>query len=233
VQQAATAAYLQTHNIGATDPYLKSVTLQLGKPQDTGTVNPFTYPGTVATSVAFSCQTGGFLEATLNLDSNDEQTGTALATAALPTGLHSFNFTQCVVKVNGVTQTQVRGATLTVNTPKDVGRYYLGSSTKAVPLTNAYNGSTLSLNVDYGSNTLYELFAGASIVPVVVEFVGPVIASTYHESLVFTMAACGLDGDTPVVAGPAVLQQTIPLVVLDNGSEPPVVAAYTSTDVTL
>jgi hypothetical protein len=233
VKQGATSAYLQTHPIGATDPFLKSVTLQIGKPQDNGTVEPFIYPGTVATAVEFSCQTGGFLETNLTLDSQDENNETSLAVASYPSGQHSFNFTQCKITVNGVELTQARGVTLTLNTPKDTGRFYLGSTKKAVPLTNAYNGASLSITQDYGSNTLYELFAAGSIVPVVVSFVGPVIASTFHEELTFTMAAVGLDGDSPVVSGPAVLQQQIPFVVLDDGTDVPVVATYMSTDVTL
>jgi Phage tail tube protein len=234
VQQAATTAYLQTHNIGTTDPFKKSITLQIGKPTDEGVVVPFTYPGTVVTSLAFSCQTGGFLDVTATLDSNNELVTTpVLATASYPTALESFNFVQCKVKVNSVEQKQARGVTLTINTPKDTGRYYMGQEKKGVPLTNAYNGATLGLTVDYADSTLYNLFAKAETVPVEVSFIGPIIASTYHEELKFVFAEVGLDGDTPNVAGPGVLQQNIPLVVLDSGSGTPVVATYMSTDVAL
>jgi Phage tail tube protein len=233
VQQGATKAYLQTHNIGATDPFSKSVTLQVGRPTDAGVVNPFTYPGTVATALELACQTGGFLEAKVTLDANDEQTATALATAAVPTGLHSFNFTQVEVKINGVKQEQVRGFTATISTPKDTGRYYMGKLTKANPLTNAYNGGAMSLTVDYGDNSLYELFAGASVVPVEIKIVGPLIESAFHEELTLKMEACGLDGDSPVVSGPGVLGQQIPFVVLDDGTHVPIIATYQSTDITL
>lgn len=231
-KEAATVMYKQVHNIGTTDPFGKSVTLQIGKPNTAGTVEPYTYPGSIATSLAFSCQTGGFLDVTATLDSQDEQTGTGLAAASYPTGLESFNFTQCVVKVNSVTQTQVRGVTVTINGPRDTSRYYLGAEKKAVPLTNAYNGAAISLTVDYLDQSLYTLFNNASIVPVEVAFVGAAQEAIKKE-LKFVCAACGLDGDSPNVAGPAVVQQTVPLVVLDNGAAQPVVATYVSADVTL
>jgi hypothetical protein len=234
VQQGVTAAYLQTHNIGLTDPFKKSVTLQIGKPTDEGVVVPYTYPGTVLLALALSCQTGGFLDLTATLDSYDELVTTpVLATAAYPTGLESFNFTQCKVKVNGVEQKQVRGVTLTISTARDTGRYYLGATRKGVPLTNAEIVGTMTLTVDYADSTLYNLFAKAESVPVEVSFVGPIIASTYHEELKFVFAETWLDGDTPNVQGPGVLQQNIPLVVTDSGSGTPNVATYMSTDVSI
>lgn len=233
VQQASTTAYLQTHNIGTTDPFGKSITLQVGKPSDNGTVQPFTYPGTIMHQVSFDCQTGGFLTGNLTLDANDELTGTALATPSYPTGLRSFNFTQCAVTVNSVPQTQARGINVTINEARDVARYYLGATNKAVPLTNAYGAGTLALTVDFGDLTLYNLFANGSVVPVTITFTGPTIASTYHEQLTFTMTACGLDGDSPVVPGPGVLQQAIQFVVLDDGTNPPFQITYMAVDATL
>ncbi|MDP9094759.1 MAG: hypothetical protein M3N95_17930, partial [Actinomycetota bacterium] len=344
-QQGGTAAYLQTHSIGATDPYLRSLCMQIGKPTDLGVVQSYTYPGTVPTSVAFDCQTGGFLECILTADANDEQvtgayevdtlslgaasagsityaitwqgvtyttaaiaynasnatvqaamlaaTGPAaqvlpagtitvtggplpaaititysgamsgpvtgqnavptgltggtiaygvttagagggpLGTAAYTAGLHSFNFVQCAVAVNGVVQPQARGCNLTINTPRDTGRYYLGKTTKAVPLTNAYHSATAAVTVDYADNTLYNLFASAAVVPVTITYTGPVIAGAYTEMLQFSIAAAGLDGDSPVVNGPGILQQQIPLVVLDNGVTAPIVATYVSVDTVL
>jgi hypothetical protein len=228
-KEGATTMYKQVHPIGTTDPFGKYVTLQLGKPTDEGVVNPFTYPGTILLAMTLDCQTGGFLETVLTLDAQDELTATALATASYPTALESFNFTQCTVKVNGVEQKQVRGVNITINTPKDIGRYYLGTEKKARPLTNAYNTAALTLTVDYSDNTLYKLFEEAKVVPVEVIYEGnPVEAIAKKLKLVFP--AVGLDGDTPNVTGPPVLQQQIPLVTLDNNTETPLTATYIAAD---
>jgi hypothetical protein len=67
VQQAATTAYLQTHNVGTSQPN-KSATIQVNKPDTRRHDHAFTYPGSVLTSVAFSCDAGGVLTCTLTWD---------------------------------------------------------------------------------------------------------------------------------------------------------------------
>lgn len=229
VKEGATTMYKQTHNIGTTDPFTKSITLQVGKPNTAGTVDPYSYPGTIATALEFAIQTGSNMTTTVTTDNRDEVTSEALAVASYPTGLESFNFTQVKVKVNSVELAECRGATVTLNGPRDTSRYYLGAVQKAVPLTNAYNGAAVSLNVDYGGQTLYNIFAKAEIVPVEIIAQGAAVEAIKKE-LKFVCAACGLDGDSPNVPGPAVLTQTVPVVVLDNNTNPPVVATYVSAD---
>ena len=231
-KESSSTIYKQVHNIGTTDPFKKSITLQLGKPTVEGVVSPFTYPGTILNSMVLSCQTGGWLTSALTLDSQDEQTGTALATASYPTSLQGFNFTQCVVKVNSVEQKAVRGITITINKPTDVARYYLGATKKAVPLTNAYAAATIALTVDYKDETLYKLFEKGEVVPVEITFTGETVETIVTE-LKFKFEACGLDGDSPNVANLGPLQQNIPLTVLDNNSVAPVVATYVSKDTAL
>jgi hypothetical protein len=229
-KESTFTVYKQVHPIGTSDPYKKSITLQIGRPTDEGVVNPFTFPGVVATSVALSCQTAGMLTATLALDAQDEVTATSLATASYPTALESFNFTQMKVMVNGVEQKQVRGTTMTFPIPRDTSRYYAGQEHKAVPLLNDYVAPTVALDVDYSDNTLYKLFSENHIVPIEVVFEGAIIESTFHKTLKFVMPACGFEGDSPNVPGPAVLTQSITIPVLDNGTETPITATYISVD---
>jgi hypothetical protein len=74
VIQGAGPAYLQTHNIGLTSPFGKSLSVQVGKPGTSGTVQPFTYLGAKVLSVTFSCDLGGELQAVLTLDAQAETT---------------------------------------------------------------------------------------------------------------------------------------------------------------
>jgi hypothetical protein len=81
-QQGVTTAYKQTHLVGTSQPN-KSATLQVNKPDASASDHAFTYPGSVLTQVAWSCDVGGLLKATHTFDSVDESTGvTALATAS-------------------------------------------------------------------------------------------------------------------------------------------------------
>jgi hypothetical protein len=231
-KEGATSMYKQVHNIGTTDPFQKSATVQVGRPNTAGTVDPYSFPGSIATALEFSLQTGGLLECTATLDNRNEVTSEALATASYPTGLESFNFVQAKVKVGGSELTEARGVTITLNGPRDTSRFYLGAELKAVPLTNAFNGAALSLTVDYGGSTLYNFFAKAET-PAVEVIIQGVAVEAIKKELKFVFAACGLDGDSPNVSGPGILGQTIPIVVLDNATNPPVVATYVSADSTL
>lgn len=228
-KEAATTMYKQIHNVGTTDPFGKSLTLQVGRPNTAGTVDPYSFPGSIATALEFSLQTGGLMACTATMDNRNEITAEALGAASYPTGLESFNFTQAKVKVGGAELTECRGFTLTLNGPRDTSRFYLGAELKAVPLTNAYNGASCSLNVDYGGQTLYNYFAKAETPSVEIIVQGPAVEAIKKE-VKFVMAACGLDGDSPNASGPAILAQTVPVVVLDNGTNPPVVATYVSAD---
>jgi hypothetical protein len=228
-KEGATTMFKQVHNIGTTDPFQKSVTLQVGRPNTAGTVDPYSFPGSIATALEFSQQAGGLLECTATMDNRDEITAEALASASYPTGLESFNATQIKVKVAGVELAEARGLTLTLNGPRDTSRFYLGAERKAVPLTNAYNGAAVSLTVDYGGQTLYNFFAKAET-PTVEIIAQGVAVEAIKKELKFVCAACGLDGDSPNVGGPGILAQTVPIVVLDNGTNPPVVATYVSAD---
>lgn len=101
-------------------------------------------------------------------------------------------------------------------------------------MVNAYATVQVSLTVDWQDGTLYDKFkTGNTLSSVILDFVGPTIASTYNEEIKFTMPASGWDGDTPNVGGPDVLNYSPTLDVLDNGVAAPLTIDYVSTDVTL
>lgn len=232
VKIGATSVYKQVHPIGTTDPFKKSVLLQLGKPNIEGVVEPFSYPGTVLTSLDFSIAVDAWLTANLTADANDEITSVALATFSPPSGLESFPFTKVKVLVNSVEQKLVRAATLKIDTPKDTARYYLGAEKKAAPLMNALGAGSGSITVDYSANTLYKIFEEGKTVPVEMTFTGATVEATATE-LKLVMPACKLEGDSPNVANMGALQQSVNFKIEDNRSEAPITATYVSKDSTL
>jgi hypothetical protein len=233
VQQATTTAYLQTHNIGTSDP-TKSATVQIGKPDTGGTVRPFDYTGAMVTDYQFSCDTGGFLMANFGLDVQNEDTTQTLATASYPTSLSTFHFAQCAVVVNSVTATSLSSFNLSGALARKTDRFFLGATgLKAKPIQNDYSVATLAFGGEFSDLTYYGLYTADTIVPVTVTFTGAVIASTYFETIKYTMAACQLDGETPNVGGPDVLQQPLNLTVLDDGTNAPVKIEYTAVDTTI
>ena len=69
-----TSARVHSHVIGQTDPYGKSLTVQIGRPDVSSTVRAFTYAGLKARSVNFQCATGGILTSTWELVGKSEST---------------------------------------------------------------------------------------------------------------------------------------------------------------
>jgi hypothetical protein len=233
VQQAATTAYKQSHPIGLTDPAGKSMTVQVGRPSTDGTVRPFDYLGTKVLSATFRAAVGEFLVAELSLDAQDEDTSQALAAFAPASGLKSFAFTGGAVTLDGASAGVVKSIEIPITYAYATDRFGLGGALKAAPLTNGYPTIQPKVDVEWKDNTQYDKFRNGAIAALVVDFVGANIASTYFEEIKFTMAACGLDGDTPTVDGPDILTQSIPLDVLYDGTNAPLVIDYTSIDTAL
>jgi hypothetical protein len=239
MQQAATAAWLQTHPIGTTQPN-KSATIQINKPDTGGNDHSFTYPGGVLTSVAFSCDAGGVLTVTLTWDARDETTpsttpaGAALASASYATGVTSWvgSGTGVVLNVNGSNYGSAKSWSLTWTQPYYTDRYYMGSGgLKGKPIPNGFATLNGTIAGDWDAETLYLLYRTGAIIDIFADFQGNTIASTYKEQIKFDTTAVQLRGDSPNVGGPDVLSQSINFMGGDNGSVAPLTITYMSTDV--
>lgn len=233
-QQGATAAYLQTHNIGTTAPIGKSLTMQIGKPDVAGVVQPFTYPGSKVTQAAFSMATGGELMVTLDIDANDEITSTGLATASYPSGLASLDFTGGNVTISGTTIGLVSACNFTVPLPQKVDRFGLGAGAlKAEPIPNDYLLASGDMTMEFNGLQAYNNFRNNTTVVVTLDFLGATIASTFKEELKFVLNATHEVGSSPQIGGPDVTEITFPFEVYDDGTNAPVICTYQSTDTTL
>lgn len=227
VQQGATTAYLQTHNL-TNDP-TKSATIQVGKPSVDGVIRPFEYAGSMLTGINFACAVDDFLKFTATFDSNDEDTAQTLATASYATNLAGFNFQQCVVTVNGVVQNDTTGAlaksiSLELSLPRAVERYGLRSAaTKLKPILNAYSSASGSLGMEFKNLTQYALFTAGTKCPIIFAFTGSDLAGTaIPYAITFTIAQAVFTGTTPAVTGPDILDMECPFTILDNGTDPPI-----------
>lgn len=225
VQQGATAAYLQTHDLTG-DPS-KSATIQVGKPDTGGVVRPYDYLGAMVTSAGFACAVGEFLTFNFDFDAQDEDTAQTLASAVYPTALESFHFQQAVVTVNSVVQNNVTGFSLDLGMPRADDRFYLRSSAlKAKPILNDYSGGTGTLTFEFSDMTQYGLFTAGTKVPLSIAFTGSLIAGAFSYGITFTSTAVQFTGTTPVVDGPDLLSFDAPFVILDDGTNAPLRVTY-------
>ncbi|MDV7220615.1 phage tail tube protein [Streptomyces prunicolor] len=234
VQQAASTAYLQTHTLA--DIAGKSLTIQKGVPLTTGTVTDKTFIGCKITSGEFSCEVGQMLTASFEIDAKDCDEAQTLATASYPT-MSPFNFSQMALKTGSFgTETArdgIRKVSVKFERPMATDRFYAGQSgLKKEPISNDQVKITGSIEMDYVDTTLDDLHTSDAATSLVLEFIGPIIASTYAETFRITLPAVKFDEAPPAVDGFAVIKPTLTFTGLYDGTNQPKIE-YMSTDVTL
>lgn len=237
VQQAATAAWKQTHLIGTSMPD-KSATLQVNKPLAAATDVATTYPGSIPTAIAFAMEATGILKCTVTWDCMDERTltttpaGLALAVASYPTGVTSWVGTiGSVVTLNGTPAGKVRSMALNWAQPYKTDRFFLGSvATKLKPIPNGLQTTSGTMEIEWFDTAAYDLFRSGAKVALVFSFTNDVIATIYSENITFTLSAIQVRGESPAIQGPDVLEQSVAFVAGDNGVAAPLTIEYMSTD---
>lgn len=234
VQQAATAAYLQTHTLA--DTAGKSLTIQKGVPLTTGTVTDKTFVGCKVISAEFSCEVGGMLMCTLEIDGKNCDETQTLAVASY-SNMSPFHFGQMGLKT-GTVGTEaaldgVRKVSIKIERPQATDRFYANQSAlKAEPISNDQVKITGSLEMDYVATTVDDLHTSDGATSLVWEFIGPIIASTYAETFRVTLPAVKVDDAPPTVEGFDVIRPTFQFTGLYDGTNLPVIT-YISTDTAL
>jgi hypothetical protein len=231
VQQAATAAYLQTHTLA--DNFGKNLTIQKGVPLTTGTVTDKSFVGCKVTGAEFSCEVGGMLTSSWEIDGRTCDEGQTLATASYP-ARSPFHFGQMAVKTGTFASETaldgVRKVSVKIERPMATDRFYAGQAgLKKEPISNDLVKVTGSIEMDYVSTTLDDLHTSDAATSLVWEFVGPLIASTYYETFRITLPAIKIDEAPPTIDGFEVVKPTYSFTGLFDGTNLPAIA-YISVD---
>lgn len=236
VQQATTTAYLQTHTIA--DNVGKMLTAQVGVPDLAGTVRPYTYTGCKVMGAEFSCGVDDLLMAKVDMDARDVSESQGLVAPSYPAGLLPRSFPEMGFKwgtfgseaaVQGV-----RKVTVKIERPQAGNRFYANNlGLKSEPLMNNWLKISGSIETDYIDKTIFaDRYAADSSASMILEFVGPLIASTFFETFRIRIPMVFLDGDTPTLDSPDVVNPTFSFTAEDDGTNSPVTIEYMSTDVT-
>ena len=232
VQQAATAAYLQTHTLA--DTAGKSLTIQKGVPLTTGVVSDKTFVGCKVISAEFSCEVGGMLVATFEFDGKDCDETQTLAAASYPT-MSPFHFGQMALKTGSfgaeTALDGVRKVSIKIERPQATDRFYANQSAlKKEPISNDLVKITGSLEMDYVATTIDDLHTSDGATSLIWEFVGPIIALTHAETFRVKLPAIKVDDAPPTVDGFDVIRPTFQFTALYDGTNAPAIE-YMSTDV--
>lgn len=213
-------------------------TAQVNKPlHPAGTAQPHTYHGGKLLSWELACDVDGVLMLSGELDFEDEDTTTSLATASYPADFRIFSFAGGSVTWDGGA-IDIRafkcGANLGLKTDR---RYLRGSSLKKEPTEDAERSYTASFEVDHSDLTMYDAFRAAAAADTYAAleatFEGPVAhGGSTLPSLVVTIPAFRIDQCDFDIQGPGGLIDVISGVGLDNGTDSPMTIVYTTTDAT-
>lgn len=265
VQQGATTAYLQTYAPGSLAG--KTFCAQVGKPDSTGTVRPYTYPGCKFTDWEVIFDLNQFTKLQLGIDAWQELTpdnpqgttaGQALSSAVYTASQQFFHFRQALIYNGGSLATS--GGVTTLSTPTAAGRVLKGNikvtnpfdtsrffvagtagtggsgvaGVKSEQLENNFRLIEGSLDVEFFSlAAYYDTAAADTSFSLWLEFVGPIIASSFAYTFAILIPYCKFDAPfTPQVGGPGILQHTLPFKGLDDEVNNQIQLQYMSTDTT-
>ena len=209
------------------------MTIQVGRPDNAGTVRPWDYLGCKVASFKLAGEVGGIPTLELTWFGTDESTAQTLATAGYATGLEVLNWTGTTVTIGG-TAYVCQKVTVTGTHGMKTDRFNLGSTNRSEPIANAFSVFGVEIESEYLDNTAYAHIAAGDTVAIVSKFTGSIISTTYAYALEVTLPAVRIDGETPNVAGTDLVSQPIKGTALDDsGADGAVKMVYRTTDATV
>lgn len=231
----ATLARLHAHTLG--DIYGTSLTVQVGRPDVSGTVQPFSFLGMRCDTISLSSSVDEILKADVSFVGQDMTTGQSLATATYPTtgsaaAYEQFYWTQGVVKVAGSTVAVVTDISVEVNNNLKSDRYFLGGATMSEPILAGMTEITGSITMEFLDLTAYNRFTADTQAAINAKWTAATaIEGSTYPYIEIDIAKARFDaGGDPQIKGPDVLTQEIPFKVLYDGSTDPIVINYMTSD---
>lgn len=246
-QIATTTAYQQHHVPG--DYVGLGLTVQVGRPEPSGTVRAHTFNGCKIPEWEFSLSDGEIPTLTVTFDGRDETTATALASASYLADTAVFDFSQATLKLGGTASTTsgvtsitggtaattiIREMTIAGETPMANERYGIGNAgLKAQPLENDTPTITGELAAEFNRTELYDLFSNATPTAMELTFVGGLIEAGHNFELAFLMPSVVLKQASPKVEGPDVVSMETEFEAYSDGTNPVIQVRIKSNETTL
>jgi hypothetical protein len=239
----AGSAYKQVHVPG--DYKGLGMTVQVGRPEPSGTVRAFTYAGCKVISWEFTVEDNAYPKLKLTLDGKSETTATALATASYLAGASAWNFSQATLKLGGTPSTSagettiaggttvatiVKNFSVSGTTPMATERFGLGNAgLKAEPLENDIPTYTGSLGAEFNRDELYALYSNNTTTALQMDLTGAAIgANNYLFSII--MPAIKLKAAAPALSGPDIVPMSTDYEVYNNEVDPTIQIKIVSTE---
>ncbi len=235
-----TSVYTHTGTVG--DLFGKSFTMQVGRVDSAGVVNPFTYSGGKVANWELSNDVDGILQFSAGLDFAVENVTAAgvyaLATQTLPTNSHLMTFVGGEITV-AATQVPVTKCSVKGDNGLKTDRYFVRKSTaKKEPKEEGQRKYDFSLTAEFDGFAQYNRVISATnagaLAALVLYWDGPVLAgSTLFPRLTVSIPLARFDEAPINVDGATVIEQTITGKAVDDAAASPITITYQSLDVTV
>lgn len=220
--------YVHTHTLA--DLYGSSLTMQVGRPDVAGVVQPFSYTGIKVAEWALSSDLDAALMLSLTLDGQNEATNQGLAAASFAADDELLYYTGGSITVAG-TSFDVTSFSLEGSNALKTDRYFVRANTlKKEPIRSSFVGLTGTLEAEFDNLTAYNRFVNGTYAALTAKWEGSTISGTYKYALEITLPVVRFDGTTPQVSGPDVLTQSLPFKALNDGVAQPITILYRTTD---
>lgn len=196
-------------------------TVQVGRPDTSGTIRPFEYTGCSITDWALDAEVDAYLMMTCSFYGMTESTGQTLATASYPATITPFTYLMGSITVAG-SAFDVKKFSIAGDNALVTGRHQIRATTPEQPkvaLQGDRRQYTGTLTADFTDLTAYTRFTAGTEAAVVL---------TFNAGAGLTLVITGnvrFDGDTPSVGGPDLLEQALPFKFLSSTSD---AAAFTA-----
>jgi hypothetical protein len=220
------STYQQNFTLGDTP---NSLTIQKGIPQVGGTVDAYSFLGSMISGFELDCPNGDIVTAKFTVDAGDLSTAQAYATPSYAASFGLFHFAQGVLNVNGTltaptTTTlgsvaspiaaSIRAFNVKVDHNLAVDRYNYGGAGRKSKPSVGLRDITGRITIEYDQTTLRDAFLNDTDVQLVLTFTGAAL-STGNETLQIILPCVRLEGDLPQ-ASPDLITVDCDFRVLDN-----------------
>jgi hypothetical protein len=219
----------------------KSFTLQVGRPDITQTVNPFTYGGGKVMSWELSNNVDGLLLANLDLDFASEvdsgSTPYTLQSASYPTTSQLMSYIKGSFKVGGV-ETSVKDISIKCDNGLDGDRFFIRTASgQKEQVESTMRKITVDVTAEFESlthfNAVSAVLPASAVAGLTAQWFAPTLTGTStYPNLLATMTAGRYDKGGPVVDSGKILEQKLSFQVLYDGTNSAIALAYTTPDTT-
>lgn len=233
VTSANVTTGVNTHTFGLDTDLLRglSATMQFGKPSLDGTVQPYTFHGCKILSAELSAEFGGPLMLTVEVDSEDVETGVALASASFASSRTPFWYSDATVLTLNSSNVYPKKVSVKITNNLSTDRHHAASRLKRQPLGNTPPVVDITLDgAEFEDLNAYNDMVAGTARAFAWTIEGSTISGAHKFGVNTTAGKAVIIGDAPKVDGPGPLPFPLKLRAYWDGTNSPLALVYKTSD---